>query len=76
MPTITISEQTMRLIRDNAASADQGLGGTATRTEDGQWELWVNQSILDRIETERVPGEPDEAVLQRLLLVAAGRKPN
>ena len=75
MPAIVISEQTMRLIQDNVLPGYR-FQQTAIQIHGGLWELSVDQEVLDRINLERVPGEPDDAVLGRLLRAAVGHKPN
>jgi hypothetical protein len=75
MPTIIISEQTMRLIQDNVLPGRR-FQQTAVQIRGGLWELWVDEEVRDRINIERVPGEPDDAVLERILRTAVGSKPN
>jgi hypothetical protein len=75
MPTITISEQTLRLIQDNVLPGRR-FQQTAVQIRGGVWELWVDVEVMDWINIERVPGEPDDAVLERLLRAAVGSKPN
>ncbi len=75
MPKIVISEQTMRVIQDNLLPGYRFLQ-TVIRIRGGLWELSVDQQVVDRINLERVSGEPDDAVLKRLVRAAVGSKLN
>lgn len=75
MPKITISDETMRIIRDNVLPG-YGFRQTATQIRKGLWELPVDQDVIDKINVKRVPGEPDDAVIDRLLCAAVASEPN
>jgi hypothetical protein len=75
MPKIMVSEQTMCIIQDNVLPG-YAFHQTATQIHGGLWELTVDQDVMDRINLERVPREPDDAVIGRLLRAAVGHKPN
>jgi hypothetical protein len=73
MPKLIITEDTARLIREQAPPGF-GFRETATRLEDGRRELVVDDEAYATINEARLPGETDDDVVARLVRSAIGRK--
>lgn len=72
---LNISEATMDMIRKRTLPGHT-FKQTAARLPDGRWEWEPQQEVLDLLNVQRLPGESDDDAIARILLAAAGRKPN
>ena len=66
MPTIRVTEPTMRLIRQRSHPAYR-FHALATRLDDGAWTVAVNDEAAFHVARERRRGESDDDVVARLL---------
>lgn len=75
MKIITVSDETKRLIDDQALSG-YAIHQTATHLPHGQWAIPVDDEVFAHIDASRLPGETDDDTVSRLLRLAVGGKPN
>ena len=66
MPTIRVTEPTMRLIRQRSHPAYR-FHALATKLEDGGWNVAVDDEAAVHVARERQRGETDDDVVARLL---------
>jgi hypothetical protein len=66
MPTIRVTEPTIRLMRQRSHAAYR-FHALATRLEDGGWNVAVDDEAAFQIAQERHRGESDHDVVARLL---------
>lgn len=69
MPSIIISETTMRLLARSSQQQEGRILTTSSciRRFDGRWECPIEQSTIDRLEKYRADGESMEAVILRVM---------
>ncbi len=75
MPKIIITEETLRLIGQQALPGYIVLQ-SATRREDGLWDLLLDEEVAARINDERLTGESDDDVVARLVRAATRHRPH
>jgi len=75
MPTITISDETMNLIRD-CVTPGFSFVSTAVRRPDGGWDVPVDDEIHQAILDHQLPGDTADTVIQRVARAWLGEKPN
>ena len=75
MPTITISDETMNLIR-GCVTPGVSFVSTAVRRPDGGWDVPVDDEIHQAILDHQLPGDTADTVIQRVARAWLGEKPN
>jgi hypothetical protein len=72
---IKVSDHTLQLIREQAQEGFSFVC-TATRRDDGLWDIPVDDEVAMKIATERLPTETDDDVVSRLVRAAVGKRPD
>ena len=75
MPMIKVSDHTMQLIREQTREGFN-FTCTATRRADGLWNVTVDDEVVMKMATARLPNETDDEVVSRLVRMAIGKLPD
>lgn len=75
MPMVRLSNDTVELLLQQTTPGFRFVS-TATRRENGEWDVPVNDDVAHKIAIERLPGESDEDCVARLVRAAIGKNPD
>jgi hypothetical protein len=73
MPSIRITEETMRMIRSTAI---YDFRQTGQRQDDGTWLIAIGDEVAARLSEAARPGETVDDTVQRIIRQHRGARPN